>query len=66
MCILQHFYEGLLCIIQHFYEGLLCTIHILNRIKSAKKQADNVVLEIPTFVSRRTMNYSQWLSQTII
>ena len=33
-----------MCIIQHFYEGLLCTIHILNRIKSAKKQADNVVL----------------------
>ncbi|MCR5333574.1 MAG: hypothetical protein K6E45_01475 [Bacteroidaceae bacterium] len=28
---------------------------ILNRIKDAKKQADNVVLEIPTFVSRRTI-----------
>ena len=29
---------------------------ILNRIKEAKKQADNVVLEIPTFVSRRTIS----------
>lgn len=29
---------------------------ILNRIKSAKKQADNVVLEIPTFVSRKTIS----------
>ena len=29
---------------------------ILNRIKDAKKQADNVVLEIPTFVSRRTIS----------
>ena len=28
---------------------------ILNHIKSAKKQADNVVLEIPTFVSRRVI-----------
>ena len=27
-----------------FLRGTLCTIHILNRIKSAKKQADNVVL----------------------
>ena len=29
---------------------------ILNRIKSAKKQADNVMLEIPTFVSRKTIS----------
>lgn len=28
---------------------------ILNHIKSAKEQADNVVLEIPTFVSRRVI-----------
>lgn len=28
---------------------------ILNRIKDAKKQADNFVLEIPTFVSRKTI-----------
>lgn len=28
---------------------------ILNHIKAAKKQADNVVLEIPTFVSRRVI-----------
>jgi hypothetical protein len=29
---------------------------ILNRMKSAKKQADNIVLEIPTFVSRKTIS----------
>ncbi len=29
---------------------------ILNRLKSAKKQADNVVLEIPTFISRNTIS----------
>ena len=29
---------------------------ILNRIKSAKEQADNAVLEIPTFVSRKTIS----------
>ena len=29
---------------------------ILNRIKEAKEQADNVVLEIPQFVSRRTIS----------
>lgn len=29
---------------------------ILNRIKSAKEQADNVVLEIPMFISRRTIS----------
>ncbi|MBQ7451816.1 MAG: hypothetical protein IJV60_04605 [Prevotella sp.] len=28
---------------------------ILNHIKAAKKQADNIVLEIPTFVSRRVI-----------
>ena len=28
---------------------------ILNHIKAAKKQADNIVLEIPTFVSRRVV-----------
>lgn len=28
---------------------------ILNRIKDAKKQADNIILEIPVFVSRRTI-----------
>lgn len=32
---------------------------ILNRIKSAKKQADNIVLDIPRFVTRKT------ISQTI-
>lgn len=31
---------------------------ILNRIKSAKKQADNIVLEIPTFISRKTISSS--------
>lgn len=29
---------------------------ILNRIKYAKKQADNFVLEIPTFVTRKTIS----------
>lgn len=29
---------------------------ILNRIKSAKQQADNIVLEIPTFISRKTIS----------
>lgn len=29
---------------------------IINRIKSAKKQADNIVLEIPTFVTKTTIN----------
>ena len=29
---------------------------ILNRMKSAKEQADNVVLEIPAFVSRKTIS----------
>lgn len=29
---------------------------ILNRIKSAKKQADNAILEIPTFVSRKIIS----------
>lgn len=29
---------------------------ILNRIKSAKEQADNVVLEIPSFVSRKVIS----------
>lgn len=29
---------------------------ILNRIKSAKEQADNIILEIPTFISRRTIS----------
>lgn len=28
---------------------------ILNHIKTAKKQADNVILEIPTFVSRKVI-----------
>lgn len=28
---------------------------ILNRMKSAKKQADNIVLEIPPFISRKTI-----------
>ena len=39
---------------------------ILNRIKSAKQQADNVVLEIPTFITRRTIaqTINGYLSQS--
>lgn len=39
---------------------------ILNRIKSAKKQADNIVLEIPTFVTKTTINDTvhDYLSQS--
>ena len=33
-----------------------CHNAILNRIKDAKEQADNIVLEIPTFVSRKTVS----------
>ena len=39
---------------------------ILNRIKAAKKQADNIILDIPTFITRRTISktINGYLSQS--